>query len=173
MKMKLSKSTLRPWEPGDEESLVRHANSRLIWRNLRDSFPHPYTLADAKHWIQIANPKAPVNNFAIVVDGAAAGGIGLALKDDVFRRSAEIGYWLGEEFWGRGIVTEAVRAVTDYAFANFDLCRVYAGVFEWNRASMRVLEKAGYEFESRMRKSVTKDGETIDELIYAMIRSSI
>jgi len=142
----------------------------VIWRNLRDAFPHPYTLANAEHWIRSANPATPVTNFAIVVDGTAVGGIGLVLKDDVFRRSAEIGYWLGEEYWGRGIVTEAVRAVTDYAFATFDLCRVYAGVFEWNSASMRVLEKAGYEFECRMRKSVIKDGEIIDELIYAMVR---
>ncbi|MEK6287274.1 MAG: GNAT family N-acetyltransferase [Acidobacteriota bacterium] len=170
MELKLSKFTLRPWMPRDEEALVRHANSRKIWLNLRDAFPHPYTPADAMHWIQIANPTTPITNFAIVVDGAAVGGIGLVLKDDVFRRSAEIGYWLGEEFWGRGIVTEAVRAVTDYAFATFDLCRVYAGVFEWNPASMRVLEKAGYEFECRMRKSVTKDGQTIDELIYAIVR---
>lgn len=170
MELRLSRSTLRAWKPGDEGSLVRHANSRVIWRNLRDAFPHPYTLADAKRWIRIANPTALVTNFAIVVEGVAVGGIGLALKDDVFRRSAEIGYWLGEEYWGRGIVTEAVRAATDYAFATFDLCRVFAGVFEWNPASMRVLEKAGYEFECRMKKSVTKDGETIDELIYAVIR---
>jgi len=170
MELKLTRSVLREWKPGDEQSLVRNANSRRIWRNLRDAFPHPYTLADAEHWINIANPTTPIRNFAIVVDGAAVGGIGLVLKDDVFRRSAEIGYWLGEQFWGRGIVTEAVRAVTDYAFATFDLCRVYAGVFEWNLASMRVLEKAGYEFECRMKKSVTKDGQTIDELIYAMIR---
>lgn len=170
MKLKLSKSILREWKTGDEESLVQHANSRAIWRNLRDAFPHPYTLADASHWIEVANPTTPITNFAIVVDGAAVGGIGLVLKDDVFRRSAEIGYWLGEQFWGRGIVTEAVRAVTDYAFATFDLCRVYAGVFEWNPASMRVLEKAGYGLECRMRKSVTKDGQTLDELIYAVIR---
>jgi [ribosomal protein S5]-alanine N-acetyltransferase len=170
MELELSKSRLRPWKPGDEESLVRHANSRVIWRNLRDAFPHPYTLANAQHWIRSANPAPPVTNFAIVVDGTAVGGIGLVLKDDVFRRSAEIGYWLGEEYWGRGIVTEAVRAVTDYAFATFDLCRVYAGVFEWNPASMRVLEKAGYEYECRMRKSVVKDGEIIDELIYAIVR---
>jgi len=168
--MKLSKSVLRAWKPGDEPSLVRHANSRTIWRNLRDAFPHPYTLADAKRWIEVANPIMPITNFAIVVDGAAVGAIGLVLREDVFRRSAEIGYWLGEEFWGRGIVTEAVRAVTDYAFETFDLCRVYAGVFEWNPASMRVLEKAGYEFECRMKKSVTKDGETIDEFIYAVVR---
>jgi len=170
MELKLTRSVLREWKPGDEQSLVRNANSRRIWRNLRDAFPHPYTLADAEHWINIANPTTPIRNFAIVVDGTAVGGIGLVLTDDVFRRSAEIGYWLGEPFWGRGIVTEAVRAVTDYAFATFDLCRVYAGVFEWNPASMRVLEKAGYEFECRMKKSVTKDGQTIDELIYAMIR---
>lgn len=170
MELKLSNSVLREWRPGDEESLVRHANNRAIWRNLRDAFPHPYTVADAEHWIKIANPTMPITNFAVVVDGEAVGGIGLVLKDDVFRRSAEIGYWLGEQFWGRGIVTEAVQAVTDYAFATFDVCRVSAGVFEWNPASTRVLEKAGYEFECRMRKSVTKDGQTIDELIYAMIR---
>ena len=171
MDIKLSKSVLRAWKPGDEPSLVRHANSRTIWRNLRDAFPHPYTLVDAKRWIEIANPATPITNFAIVVEGAAVGAIGLMLREDVFRRSAEIGYWLGEEFWGRGIVSEAVRAVTDYAFETFDLCRVYAGVFEWNPASMRVLEKAGYEFECRMKKSVTKDGETIDELIYAVVRA--
>jgi len=170
MELKLTRSVLREWKPGDEESLVRSANSRRIWRNLRDAFPNPYTLADAEHWIHIANPTTPIRNFAIVVDGTAVGGIGLVLKEDVFRRSAEIGYWLGERFWGRGVVTEAVRAVSDYAFATFDLCRVYAGVFEWNPASMRVLEKAGYEFECRMKKSVTKDGRTIDELIYAMVR---
>jgi len=171
MEIKLSKSVLRAWKPGDEPSLVRHANSRTIWRNLRDAFPHPYTLVDAKRWIDVANPTTPVTNFAIVVDGAAVGAIGLVLREDVFRRSAEMSYWLGEEFWDRGIVTEAVRAVTDYAFEKFDLCRVYAGVFEWNPASMRVLEKAGYELECRMKKSVTKDGETIDELIYAVVRA--
>lgn len=170
MDLYLEKSMLRPWRPGDEESLVRHANNRAIWRNLRDAFPHPYTFADAVRWIEIANPFTPITNFAIVVDAAAVGGIGLMLKDDVFRRSAEVGYWLGEEYWGRGIVTEALRAVTEYAFTSFDLCRIYAGVFEWNPASMRVLERAGYQFESRAKKSVTKDGETIDEIIYAIVR---
>jgi RimJ/RimL family protein N-acetyltransferase len=170
MEIKLAKSTLRAWRPGDEESLVRHANNRAVWRNLRDAFPHPYTLSDAMGWIRIANPSTPITNFAIVVEGCAVGGIGLALKEDVFRRSAEIGYWLGEQYWGCGIVSEAVRAMTAYAFATFDICRLYAGVFEWNPASMRILEKAGYGFECRMRKSVTKDGETIDELIYAIVR---
>lgn len=138
--------------------------------NLRDRFPYPYTDRDARNWLECVVGHQPETNFAISVAGEAVGGIGFILQPDVARRSAEIGYWLGEKFWGRGIVTEAVIAVTDHAFANHDLCRVYAHVFEWNRASARVLEKAGYQFEGRMRKSVTKDGQTIDQLMYAVIR---
>jgi RimJ/RimL family protein N-acetyltransferase len=169
MELKLSRSTIRGWRLGDEESLVRHANNYKIWRNLRDRFPHPYTRADARQWLEKETAESSSTNFAIDVDGAAVGAIGLVLYDDVFRRSAEIGYWLGEEFWGKGIVTEAVAALTDYAFSNFDLCRIYAGVFEWNPPSMRVLEKAGYQFEARLRKHITKDGQTIDEFIYAIV----
>jgi RimJ/RimL family protein N-acetyltransferase len=169
MEIELSRSKLRPWRPGDEESLVRHANNRKIWLNVRDRFPNPYTLADAEWWIQTGSAEAGTN-FAIEVGGEAVGSIGLISKDDVYRRSAEIGYWLGEDFWGRGIVTEAVRAVTDYAFATLDVCRVYAGVFEWNPASMRVLEKAGYQLEARLRKGITKDGQCLDELVYATVR---
>jgi len=172
MELDLGRFGIRSWRSGDEASLVRYANNRKIWRNLRDEFPHPYTLADARQWIERASVVGPETSFAIVLAGAAAGSIGLRLRDDIYRRSAEIGYWLGEEFWGRGIATEAVRALTGYAFASFDLCRIYAGVFEWNPASMRVLEKAGYELEGRLRQSVTKDGQTIDELLYAVIRAS-
>jgi RimJ/RimL family protein N-acetyltransferase len=170
MELRLSRSIIREWRRGDEPSLVRHANNRKVWINLRDAFPHPYTMADADWWIDTASNGTPLTSFAIEVDRAAVGGIGFVLKDDIFRRSAEIGYWLGEEFWGRGIVSEALQAMTEYAFANFDLCRIYAGVFEWNTASMRVLEKAGYEFEGRMRKAVMKDGKNIDECIYSIIR---
>src|SRR5688500_2852278 len=112
---------------------------------------------------------SPENSFAIAVDDEAVGGIGFTVQHDVARRSAEIGYWLGEEFWGRGITTEALVAVTDYAFRHYALCRLYAHVFEWNHASARVLEKAGYEFEGRLKKSVTKNGQTIDQLMYAII----
>jgi RimJ/RimL family protein N-acetyltransferase len=170
VELKLNKYTLRTWQPGDEESLIHNANNRNVWINLRDSFPHPYTSADARNWIQKANTEAPVRNFAIVVEGKAVGGIGFIPREDVYRKSAEIGFWLGEEYWGRGIMTEALRAVTEYAFANYDLCRLYAGVFEWNQASMRVLEKAGYHLEARLKKSVTKEGKTIDEFLYATIR---
>jgi RimJ/RimL family protein N-acetyltransferase len=170
MELKLARSTLRPWRVGDEASLVRHANNRRVWRNL-SRLPHPYTREDADAWITSASARSPVTDFAIVVDGEAVGGIGVELGRDVFLRSAEVGYWLGERYWGRGIATEALRAITEYAFATFDLCRLQAGVFEWNPASMRVLEKAGYTLEARHRKNVTKDGETIDRLMYALVRS--
>lgn len=166
----LTQAVLRPWRPGDEASLVKHANNRKIWRNVRDLFPYPYTPQHAREWVHRAGRVHPRTNFAIAVDGDAVGGIGIVLREDIYRRSAEIGYWLGEEFWGRGIVTEAVKAMSDWGFAHFDICRIYAGVFEWNPASMRVLEKAGYTLEARLAKQVTKDGETIDEFIYAIVR---
>ena len=170
MKLELTTCTVRSWEWRDRDAIVRHANNRRISINLRDRFPYPYTVADARNWLDSVIGFEPETNFAIDVAGEAVGGIGFVLQHDVARRSAEIGYWLGEEFWGRGIVTEALIAVTDHAFANYDLCRLYAHVFDWNGASARVLEKAGYELEGRMRKSVTKDGQTIDQLMYAVIR---
>ena len=109
-------------------------------------------------------------SYAIASDEEAIGGIGLRWQQDVHRRSAEIGYWVGEPFWGQGIATKAVRALTEYAFVNPGLIRIYASVFELNPASARVLEKAGYTYEGRLRKSVTKDGITIDQLLYAIVR---
>ncbi|HXE00283.1 MAG TPA: GNAT family N-acetyltransferase [Candidatus Acidoferrum sp.] len=106
MPLALSRGSLRPWRRGDEPSLVRYANNRNIWRNLRDRFPHPYTAADADAWITKAEAEAPVTSHAIVVDGETVGGVGVDLGTDVRRRSAEIGYWLGEPFWGRGIATK-------------------------------------------------------------------
>ncbi len=170
MELKLKSCIVRNYRPGDELSLVHAANNRKLWRNLRDRFPHPYTMDDAVWWVQGASAGYPVTDFAIEVDGAAVGGVGFILRDDVYTGTAEIGYWLGEDYWGRGIVTEAVRAMTDYAFGAFRLHRIYAEVFEWNPASMRVLEKCGYEREGRLRKSVTKEGEIIDAFLYAIVR---
>jgi RimJ/RimL family protein N-acetyltransferase len=170
VELDLGSCTLRSWRSGDEDSLVRHADDRDIWINLRDSFPHPYTRDYAQAWLRLVAEWTPETNFAVTVGGEAVGGIGITLQDDVSRRSAEIGYWLGRAYWGRGIATAAVRALTDWAFAHFDLCRLYAGVFEWNPASARVLEKAGYVLEGRLRRSVTKDGRTIDQLLHALVR---
>ena len=170
MKLELASCTVRSWEWRDRDAIVRHANNRKVSINLRDRFPYPYTISDARTWLEMVVGHEPVTNFAIDVAGEAVGGIGFTLQSDVGYRSAEIGYWLGEDFWGRGITTEALIAVSDYAFSRFELCRLYAHVFEGNDASARVLEKAGYAFEGRMRKSVTKEGKTIDQLMYAMIR---
>jgi len=169
VELKLSRCTLRPWRAGDGASLVRYANNRNVSGNLKDRFPFPYTAADATAWIAHASGQMPIVNFAIVVDGEAVGGTGIELGADVFHRSAEIGYWLGEPFWGRGIATEALRAMTEYAFAHFDICRLEAGVFEWNPASARVLEKNGYVLEARLRRSAIKDGVITDQLQYAFI----
>jgi [ribosomal protein S5]-alanine N-acetyltransferase len=162
-------SVLRRWAPGDVASLVRHANDRRVSGQLRDRFPHPYTVADAHAWIAVASLEDPLRHFAIEVDGSAVGGIGLEQQADVFRRSVEIGYWLGHAYWGRGIVTEAVAAATEYALTTFDVCRVFAGVFDPNPASARVLEKAGYGCEARLRRSVYKDGRMRDQLLYAYV----
>lgn len=170
MQLELPQCTLRPWRRSDVESLLRHANNYKIWRNVRDRFPHPYTRAAAEQWVSVANNNPYEPALAIEVDGAAVGGIGLIFGQDIDRRSAEIGYWLGEEYWGRGIVTAAVQALTDYAFAHFDLARIWACVFEWNPSSMRVLEKAGFTREGVLRKAATKDGQTIDVVMYARVR---
>ncbi len=161
---------MRPWQSGDEAALVKYANNRNVWINLRASFPHPYTASDAAEWVQSRKDQNPVLDFAIANEDEAIGGIGLTLGEGEYRRSAEIGYWLGEPFWGKGIATEAVRALVKHAFTNFDLARLYAYVMEWNPASMRVLEKCGLQLEGRLRKSVVKDGQTIDQLLYAIVK---
>ena len=172
MEILLPSCSVRSWRWTDRDAIVRHANNRNVWINLRDQFPHPYTQADARSWLELVIDRKPETNFAIAVNDEAVGGIGFTFQTDVARRSAEIGYWLGEECWGRGIATDSLKAVTDYAFSEFEICRLYAHVFAWNPASARVLEKAGYEFEGRMRKSVTKVGQTIDQLMYACVRES-
>lgn len=166
----LERCLVRSYRDSDVASLVQHADNPKIWRNVRDRFPHPYRRAEGEAWVRVARAHVPETSFAIDVGGQAVGGIGLELQDDVYRRSAEIGYWLGEAYWGRGIATDAVRGLTEWAFGRFDLCRIYAKVFEWNPASARVLEKAGFALEGCLRAAVTKDGATLDELLYALVR---
>lgn len=172
MLIELSGCAVRDWRASDAASLARHANDRRIWRNLRDRFPHPYTLADGEAFIRMAAALTPRTFFAIAVDGQAVGGIGYTLHDDVERVSAEIGYWLSAALWGKGMMTQALAAVTDYAFERHpELRRVYAVPYAWSGASIRVLEKVGYRLEGRMRESAIKDGEVTDQLLYATLRS--
>jgi RimJ/RimL family protein N-acetyltransferase len=162
---------VRNWRPEDAPSLARHANDRRIWLNMRDAFPCPYSLAAADAFLALVAGMSPVTYFAIAVDECAVGGIGYTLHEDVERISAEIGYWLGTTFWGRGIMTAALGAVTAYAFRHHqELRRLYAVPYAWNAASMRVLEKAGYRLEGRMRQSAIKDGRVIDQMLYARLR---
>ena len=170
MRLSIGQWQVRSFHPNDAEALARNANNRNVSRNMRDTFPYPYALSDAREWIEFATSQSPETNFAIASDTELIGGIGITLQSDVNRRSAEIGYWLGEPHWGQGIATAALKAMTDWAFAEFNLVRLYGEVFEWNPASGRVLEKAGYKLEGRLFKSIVKDDQIIDALLYANVR---
>jgi ribosomal-protein-alanine N-acetyltransferase len=165
----LKSCAVRSWRTADADPLGRHADNRKIWLNLRDAFPHPYTSRDAREFIKSVRHRTPETTFAIAVDEEAVGSVGFVLRQDVERVSAEIGYWLAEPFWGRGIATEALIAVTDYAITTHALTRIYALPFAWNAASCRVLEKAGYVLEARLRRSAIKNGTITDQLQYAFV----
>jgi RimJ/RimL family protein N-acetyltransferase len=160
---------LRPWAPADKASLIANANNRNVWRNLADVFPHPYTETDAEAWLQIAASPSRSVHFAIELDGAAVGGISARTGEGIFVRTGHFGYWLGEAHWGKGVMTAAGRALVDYLKADARFARLESPVFEWNPSSMRVLEKLGFERVAILRKSVTKDGQLIDSVLYALL----
>lgn len=172
MRLETERLVLRPWRPADEEALVRHANNRKVWINLRDHFPHPYTREHAREWIgrSLASP-SPQTNLAIEYAGEFIGSIGLVPLSDVSRFTAEVGYWIGEAFWGRGFAAEALRSFTDYAFECFSFERLEGWVFASNPSSRRVLEKAGYEYEATLRRSAFKDGRFLDCHVYVRFRA--
>jgi len=167
MLLELSRCTIRPPRIDDAPSLARHANNRNIWRNLRDLLPHPYAEKDAVAFIDLVLSQQLPTSLVIDVEGSAVGVIGVKLRDDIERIAAELGYWLGEEYWGRGILSEAIPAFTRWAMEEFGLLRVEALVFHWNPASARVLEKSGFIREATLRRSAIKDGEVIDRWLYA------
>ena len=163
---------LRPWSARDEDALVRHADNRNVSRTLRDAFPHPYTREDAREWIESrAADAGPTLDFAIELDGEAVGSVGLRRRADILRCSLEVGYWLAEPLWGRGLVTEAVAAVVDYAFATLpEIEVVQAHHIGSNRASGRVLEKCGFRLDGRLRRAAIKEGVVEDLLVYSRTR---
>lgn len=173
MILKTSHAILRPWTWEDRGSIVQYANNLQIARNLRDGFPHPYRIEDADRFITMAKENHPHIFLAIEVDGVAVGGIGIHLFDNIYRRTAEIGYWLAEPFWNRGIVTSSIRTIIPIAFRERDIIRLQAGVFSNNPASMKVLEKNGFILEAIHTSAITKGEKTFDEHLYVIFRESI
>src|SRR4029450_4894218 len=176
MRIELGEWCIRSLVATDAESIAKYANNRRVSLNLRDRFPYPYTRAHAEAFLAAAAVQRPETDFAIASSKEVIGGIGFPPQSDLHpptpqirlrashppsdahRLPAEIGYWLGEPFWGRGIATQALRALTEWVFATTPLVRIYAHVFAWNPASARVLEKCGFTLDGRMRSSVIKDG---------------
>lgn len=161
---------LRQWQEGDEYDLVKYANNESVSKYLMDSFPFPYTHADAKQWICFAKQGIDACNLAIVLEGEVIGGIGVKKQIDVYRKSAELGFWLGEKHWNKGIMTIAVRQMIEIAFEKLNIIRLFANVFSDNKASASVLEKAGFELEGTLKSAIYKNGKTMDQLVYTIIR---
>lgn len=157
----------------DLDALVKHANNPKIACNLTDAFPHPYTVEAGKRFIAMQSDQHPTRVFAIEIAGEAAGGIGIHPKHDIHRLNAELGYWLSEDHWGKGIITEAVKQIVPYAFDHFAIHRLYAIPFGSNAASRRVLEKAGFVLEGHFKETIVK-GETLeDEWVFAVRRPDV
>jgi RimJ/RimL family protein N-acetyltransferase len=162
---------LREWQLSDAASIAENANNIRIWNNVRDYLPYPYSEEDGKTFIQMVLDKPkPTTNLTIAVDGKAVGSIGIVLHTDIERITAELGYFIGENYWNRGIMTEAVKQMTEYAFAYFPLRKIYATPFDFNTASQKVLEKAGFEREAILKQAAIKNGKIIDLHYYSLFK---
>ncbi len=158
---------LRPWTLADLDSLVLNANNANVASTMMNVFPHPYSEENGKAFIAFASADTPTRMFAIELDGKAVGGIGLHPQQDIACKNMEIGYWIGQGYWGKGIITEAIKQMVEYGFKTYDITRIYGKTFGNNPASSRALEKAGFVLEARFEKTFFKNGEFVDELVYA------
>lgn len=164
---------LRPWSADDAEKLVPIANNSKIAENLRDGFPNPYSIDDAHRWLEyVLSLNDPPRFFAIIFKGDLTGSIGIETKENIYRKNVEIGYFVAEKYWGKGIITMAIKAATSYAFTMFDIVRVYAEPFSDNHGSRRALEKAGFECEAELKKYVIKSGTVKDSCIYSVLKEN-
>jgi ribosomal-protein-alanine N-acetyltransferase len=162
---------LRPWSVGDAGNLAKIADNKKISDNLRDGFPYPYSFKDAINWLNIILPENyPPKFFAITIDKKLVGSIGIVTKTDIYRKNFEIGYFLAEDNWGKGIATKAIKAATSYAFNDFDVVRVYAEPFSDNIGSRKALEKAGFTHEATFRRNVIKNDIIKDSCIYSVLK---
>jgi RimJ/RimL family protein N-acetyltransferase len=160
---------LRPWQRNDVQQLAKIANNKNVWNNVRDRLPSPYTVMDALQWVEHCSKEIPHQNLAIVYNNIVAGTIGCTLQKDVARKNVELGYFIDEQFWGKGIATEAVRLMIDYIQQHFDVMRIFAEVFEHNKASMKVLEKNGFYLESIRKKSVIKNNIIMNDYVWVKL----
>jgi len=170
MKIKIDNITLRKWKLSDLDNLVKYANNKKIADNLTDAFPHPYNKTDGNKFIDSVSNDEPLKVFAIVINGEACGAVGVFIQKDIYRKNAEIGYWLAEKYWGKGIMTKIIIRIIEYGFETWDIIRIFAKPFSTNIASHRVLEKAGMKPEARLENVVIKNGQLKDEFIYSIFK---
>ena len=168
--LQYEKIILRPLNDNDSTELALLANNKKVWDNLRDFMPFPYTIDDAFFFINMVKEEKPVMTFAIEFDRHLCGVIGLVGQKDVYRKTAEIGYWIGEPFWNKGIATDAVKLITEYGFDQLDYVRIHTGVFEYNIGSMKALEKNGYKKDGIFEKAILKNGQICNEHRYSKIK---
>ena len=163
--------TLRPWRAEDAASLAQAANDPAVASNLRDVFPCPYTLADAQRFIESCLVQQGQDIvYAITIGGRVVGGVSVQLQSDIYRKSAELGYWLAQPYWGQGVMTQVVNRVCQEAFGRLDIVRIYAEPFAHNAGSRRVLEKAGFSLEGVMRDGAVKNGRILSYCMYSLLR---
>ena len=169
------KCRIRKWELSDAKDLAAALSNKKVQDNLRDGLPYPYTEQDGKEFIS-AMLSADENEtfaFAITVDNMVIGSIGIFRQGNIHRQIAELGYYIAEEYWGKGIMTEAVKQICKYVFAKSDIIRIYAEPFAYNIASCRVLEKAGFQYEGTLRSNAVKNGRVIDMKMYSLLKAEI
>lgn len=153
--------------------MVKYANNYNIFRWVKDNFPYPYSNRDAEQWITVSRNTNDGLNYAITTQKELIGGIGVKFKGDVYKYSWELGYWLGEPFWGKGIATEAVKVFTKYLFSHYNIRSITANVYEGNKASMKVLTKAGFKLDGIIRKAVFKEKLFWDLYVYSILREEV
>lgn len=160
--------TLRPWHLDDLTDLVALANNKNIAQYMADVFPYPYTLENGKIFIDFATSKSNSTIFAITLNNQIVGSIGLHVQADILKKNAEIGYWLAEEYWGKGIMNQAINQMVNYGFDNLDIVRIFARIYGTNKPSQKVIEKTNFKLEAKFEKTIFKNNEFLDELIYAI-----
>ncbi|MBI1783478.1 MAG: GNAT family N-acetyltransferase [Sphingobacteriales bacterium] len=163
---------IRQWKKADKAALLQLVNNKKIWYNVRDRLPYPYTDKDADEWLKLNVGIKPVLNYVIEVDGKFAGSIGMVPKEDVYRCNMEIGYWIGEPFWNNGVATKAIALLESIIWKEYpDVVRIYADVYEYNKASMKALEKNGFHLEAIHKKAVIKNNLLLDEYVWVKLRA--